>query len=292
MSDRQPSEDLRVQNQIGQPHRDANIPDLRTLRHRFLDERRHNTPGPLLDCVAHMLLYIDQPDALLEIGLSYLVRTLGVCRGDAGISAPYLTLYTPTAVYLDPRREAPTMLGISIPNKHPLLQLIWHTTGPVRFEQVEQNPVIGDLREAFINVWQLGELALIDDFCQDFLAPILAYSLRLSKRLPQVRNANALTSAELEAVRLATEGLTYGEIAARLNKSVRTVDNQLRRAREKLAACRRERTSSHASRSGSACVARGVGKSAKTKCGRRQNRVRESGPIGWKGAPVPALGPT
>lgn len=266
MSDHQASEDLRVQNQIGQPHRDANIPDLRTLRHRFLDERRHNTPGPLLDCVAHMLLYIDQPDALLEIGLSYLVRTLGVCRGDAGISAPYLTLYTPTAVYLDPRREAPTMLGISIPNKHPILQLIWHTTGPVRFEQVEQNPVIGDLREAFISlrsrsmvarrlehydttlglicldhteeshVWQPDELALIDDFCQDFLAPILAYSLRLSKRLPQVRNANALTSAELEAVRLATEGLTYSEIAARLNKSVRTVDNQLRHAREKLGA--------------------------------------------------------
>ncbi len=64
MSDHQGSEDLRVQNQIGQPHKDENIPDLRTLRHRFLDERRHNTPGPLLDCVAHMLLYIDQPDAL------------------------------------------------------------------------------------------------------------------------------------------------------------------------------------------------------------------------------------
>ena len=86
------------------------------------------------------------------------------------------------------------------------------------------------------HVWQPDELALIDDFCQDFLAPILAYSLRLSKRLPQVRNANALTSAELEAVRLATEGLTYSEIAATLNKSVRTVDNQLRRAREKLGA--------------------------------------------------------
>ncbi|HEX9131654.1 MAG TPA: LuxR C-terminal-related transcriptional regulator [Ktedonobacteraceae bacterium] len=158
------------------------------------------------------------------------------------------------------------MLGASISNKHPILQLIWRTNGPVRFEQVEQNPVIGDLREAFISlrsrsmvarsiehrnttlglicldhteeshVWQPHELALIDDFCQEFLAPILAYSLQLSKRLPAVRSANALTSAELEVVRLAAEGLTYNEIAATLNKSVRTVDNQLRSAREKLGA--------------------------------------------------------
>lgn len=266
MSDHQSSEDLCLQNQTGQLHRDENIPDVRILRHRFLDERCRDTPGPLLDCVAHMLLYIDQPDTLLEIALSYLVRTLAACRGDAGVSAPHLPLYTPTAVYLDPCYEAPTMLGVSLSNKHPILQLIWRTSGPVRFEQVEQNPVIGDLREAFINlrsrsmvarsleysnttlglicldhteeshVWQPGELALIDNFCQEFLAPILAYSLQLSKRLPSVRVANALTSAELEVVRLAAEGLTYREIAATLNKSVRTVDNQLRSAREKLGA--------------------------------------------------------
>ena len=266
MSHHQPSEDLCVQNQIGQPQKDENIPDLRMLRHRFLDERRYNSPGPLLDCVAHMLLYIDRPDTLLEVALSYLVRTLAACRGDAGVSTPNLPLYTPTAVYLDPRREAPTMLGVSIPNTHPILQLIWRTNGPVRLEQVEQNPVIGDLREAFMSLrsrsmvarrledhnttlglicldhteeshmWQPHELALIDDFCQEFLAPILAYSLQLSKRLPPVRSAKALTSAELEVVRLAAEGLTYSEIAATLNKSVRTVDNQLRSAREKLGA--------------------------------------------------------
>lgn len=76
----------------------------------------------------------------------------------------------------------------------------------------------------------------MDDFCQQLLAPILAYSLQLSKRLLSVRRANALTLTELEVVRLAAKGLTYSEIAATLKKSVRTVDNQLRSAREKLGA--------------------------------------------------------
>jgi DNA-binding CsgD family transcriptional regulator len=266
MINHQPDEDLALQDQTGKLHDDENLLSVRILRRRFLDGRYRETPGPLLDCVAHMLLFIDQPDTLLEVALGYLVRTLAVCRGDAGISAPHLPYYIPTAVFLDPRRDAPTMLGASLSNKHPILQLIWLTNGPVPFEQVEQNPVIGDLREAFISlrsrsmvarsiehhnttlglicldhteeshVWQPHELALIDDFCQEFLAPILAYSLQLTKRLPPVSKANALTSAELEVIRLAAGGLTYHEIATTLNKSVRTVDNQLRSAREKLGA--------------------------------------------------------
>ncbi|GAC1377504.1 MAG: hypothetical protein NVSMB44_46830 [Ktedonobacteraceae bacterium] len=242
------------------------LPDIRVLRRRFLDEQRHNTPGPLLNCVAHMLLYIDQPDTLLEIALGYLVRTLTVCRGDAGVCAPDHSTYTPSAIYLDPRRDAPTMLGVSLPNKHPITQLIWRTDGPVRFEQVEQNPMIGDLRDAFINlrsrsmlarrlehhntalgvicldhteeshIWQPHELALVEDFCQKFLAPIFAYSLQISSRLPVARHTSTLTVAERDVVRLAARGLTYSEIAATLNKSVRTVDNQLRSAREKLGA--------------------------------------------------------
>lgn len=260
------NESLLFQPQSEQLQQEDIIPDIRVLRRRFLDEQRHNTPGPLLDCVAHMLLYIDQPDTLLEIALSYLVHSLAASRGDAGVCAPSFPAYIPSAVYLDPRRDAPTMLGVSLPNKHPITQLVWHTDGPVRFEQIEQNPVIGDLREAFISlrsrsmvarrlehhdtalgvicldhteeshIWQPRELALVEDFCQRFLAPILAYSLQLSRRLPVVRGVSSLTSAELDAVRLAAKGLTYNEIAATLNKSVRTVDNQLRSAREKLGA--------------------------------------------------------
>lgn len=242
------------------------VPALPILRRRFLDERRHNSPAALLDCVAHMLLYLDQPDTLLEVALGYLVRTLSACRGDAGVGTPRSSFYTPSAIYLDPRRDAPTMLGANVPNQHPVLQLVWQTAGPVRLEQVETNPLIGSLREAFIELhsrsmlarrlehrnamlglicidhteesheWRPGELLLVDDFCREFLAPLLDYSLQLTRQNCAASPRTALSPAELEAIRLAANGLSYGEIAHALGKSVRTVDNQLRSAREKMGA--------------------------------------------------------
>ena len=56
-----------------------------------------------------------------------------------------------------------------------------------------------------------------------------------------------------------------------------------------LAACRRERAGCHVGHSGSGCVAHGADKSARTDRSRRQNRVGESDPMGWKKATVPAL---
>ncbi len=58
-----------------------------------------------------------------------------------------------------------------------------------------------------------------------------------------------------------------------------------------LAACRRERTGSHASRSASAYVVHGTGTSARTACGRRQNRVSDGDRTNWKVAPIPTLRP-
>ncbi len=57
-----------------------------------------------------------------------------------------------------------------------------------------------------------------------------------------------------------------------------------------LAACRRERSSSHASRSGRARVLHGTGRE-RLKSGRRQNRVGDDGRIGWKEAAAPVLRP-
>jgi hypothetical protein len=81
---------------------DKAVPPLNVLRYRFLDQRRPHTPAALLDCVAHMLLYLDQSDVMLEVALTYLVRTLAACRGDAGIAKPESLFYVPSAVYLSP----------------------------------------------------------------------------------------------------------------------------------------------------------------------------------------------
>jgi len=58
-----------------------------------------------------------------------------------------------------------------------------------------------------------------------------------------------------------------------------------------LAACRRERTSSHASRSASVHVVHSTGKSARVDRGCRQNRVEDGDRMNWKDAIVPALRP-
>ncbi len=58
-----------------------------------------------------------------------------------------------------------------------------------------------------------------------------------------------------------------------------------------LAACRRERNRSHASRSASACVVDGTSRSTRKERDRRQNRDGDGGPMTWKEAPAPALRP-
>jgi DNA-binding CsgD family transcriptional regulator len=259
-----PKEDLKFTPYLAVNEEEKSIPPLPILRYHFLDQRRHNTAPALLDSVAHMLLYLDQPDIVLEVALAYLVRTLAACRGDAGVGTPQLPFYIPTAVYLDSTRAAPTMLGIHVPNQHPALQAVWQSAVPVRFEQVEINPLIGNLREAFIELrsrsmvarrleqkmsifgvicidhteesheWQPAELQLIEDFCQEFLSPLLVYSLRLYRQ--NNPSASLLTPAELEVIRLAANGFTYSRIAQVLGKSVHTVDKQLRSAREKTGA--------------------------------------------------------
>src|SRR6266849_10168829 len=57
-----------------------------------------------------------------------------------------------------------------------------------------------------------------------------------------------------------------------------------------LAACRRERNRSHASRSASACVVDGTSRSTRKERGRRQNRDGDGGPMTWKG-PHPRITP-
>ncbi|GAC1357984.1 MAG: hypothetical protein NVSMB38_40790 [Ktedonobacteraceae bacterium] len=64
---------------------------------------------------------------------------------------------------------------------------------------------------------------------------------------------------------------------------------ELRSFLRPLAACRRERTGSHASRSTNACVIHDTGTCARTACGRKRNRVSDSDRTNWKDAPLPTL---
>jgi DNA-binding CsgD family transcriptional regulator len=80
--------------------------------------------------------------------------------------------------------------------------------------------------------WTHATCVRVGEFLRRWVSPILFHSLVAAVQ----RQKSPLTVAEAEAVGLLAEGLSYIEIAQRLGKATRTVDNQLRSAREKVGA--------------------------------------------------------
>jgi len=233
---------------------------LKTLRKTIL-QRDKSVPREQLDAAAHMLLYLDEPQRVLEIALNYLVDKTNVCRGDAGLANVSDTIYTAQASYESQDRYVPSMLGVSLPNQHKLIQNLWHQhKDMIAIENVKHFAGMGALNDVLLPLntqsilatklnyqdenlglicldytveqhrWEGKEKEVFYSFTQNYLSPILYYS----KRKKAKESPNPLSEAELEAVRLAAKGLSYKAIAKSLGKSNRTIDNQLRSARAKL----------------------------------------------------------
>lgn len=96
--------------------------------------------------------------------------------------------------------------------------------------------------------WTPPRLGEVDAAASAMLGPILAVAARLGRRRPveaddgaaghvrEHRLVASLTPAELDVARLVVTGMSYKEIAHRLNRSFSTVDHRLRAIREKLGA--------------------------------------------------------
>ncbi|MET1027060.1 MAG: helix-turn-helix transcriptional regulator [Dongiaceae bacterium] len=228
------------------------------LRRTLLDSQRGVAPLAMLDCAAHMLLYFDEPSMMLRIGLEHLLDRFGATRGDLGIGSPNDPTYRPCAVQRRADCDIPDVLGRAHPNQDRALQSVWQSSRPIYFDVLD-DPAMTRLLPMMERVrtrakmsrrleyrnrsfgiicidhteerrrWNQGDLVYLDAFALNFLSPILAES-----RLCQAKGHRSLTATERAVVRLAARGLSYKEIAAELNKSPYTVDNQLRRIRERL----------------------------------------------------------
>lgn len=241
------------------------LPSTHVLRDEFVQKNLQACDHNMINCAAHMILVIDNPKELVRVGLEYMVNELSVCRADAGFATPFHLHYTPIAESRNQDTEPPSITGIVIPNQHEVMQKVWHSTKPTKYESVEDNTDLKDLKSAFVTAkcksmliqrllwddepigiscvdhtiedhkWSVLEVRFMETFCSKFLGPLAGISNYWFN--PKMHSMFSRPSeSELIAIRLAAEGFTYKQIAEKLNKSARTIENQFRNARKRLSA--------------------------------------------------------
>lgn len=238
-------------------------PSTKALKQYFIDGNYQSHPGDMLDCVAHMILAIENPIETVRIALSYMGNHLSVCRADAGFATPTDTEYTPLSEYCSLQTQPPSVANLVLLNQHEVMQRVWRSRAPVKYENVSSNELLGEVRETLSSIksksmlmqrlvwekdpigiscvdhtvkdhaWEEWEVEFMQQFCTDFFAPLAGISNYWHN--PTMHQMFKKPSeSELVAIRLAAAGLSYKKIAEELNKSVRTIENQLRNARLRL----------------------------------------------------------
>jgi DNA-binding CsgD family transcriptional regulator len=228
---------------------------VRNLKVTLLDQKRGTAPASMLDCAAHMLFRFDEPEAMYRAGLRFMLERFRASRVDFGFGSPEKPVYVPNAVELVPDLEIPKF-ETAFPNQIWPVQQVWQSRGPV-YQSIESCPgvekywdVLGSKSKLArrlevtdkvfglvcvddtdaVRAWDAADMGYFDQFITEFFSPIVKAQRRLERPLILAQ----LSAAEISAVRLATTGLTYKEVAQQLGKSPNTVDNQLRSARAKL----------------------------------------------------------
>ena len=235
----------------------------RELRTRLLD-RGHVTWQPARDLAARLLLHLEDPQFCWQFAAQWLRDSLDADRVDGGFAGPEHHVYRPQAEARRATREVPSMLGASIDGTDRGLRFVWSAGHAVVFCDVEQDQRLGaGLREGLLAsgmrntiatalVHQGAPLGLL---CADWmerrvddsdcrwerfnevacvvLSPILGAARRLGSEPALLQQ---LTPAERRVAQLVAAGLSYKEIARRLDRSLSTIDHQLRSVRRKLGA--------------------------------------------------------
>lgn len=230
----------------------------RRLSKEFLDSRIHAVDGATLDATAHMLLVIEDTERLMRVTARFVAERLNACRCDLGLGHHRDEVYCSDAEWLSSDSDPPSITSVELPNQHKIFQRVWQAAQPVTYDDLS-NPNFDDLRDGMNSVriksmvarrlqtqtdtlglicvdqtsyrreWVSEDLEFLESFSSIVLSPLLQESVRLNQ---QVRPS----TAELKAIRMAANGLSYKQIAFELGKSIRTIEHQLRNARKKMGA--------------------------------------------------------
>ncbi len=235
-------------------------PSKRALKQHFLDDQKGAFPPDTLNCVAHLILAIENPEEIMDIALEYLVTKLSASRADMGLLKPEDRFYKPSSIFYDKRTDPPQYAGVAFPNQVKVFQKTWRQRSPVICDNVNTNPLLFDSRKKFQaiqsesilfqrlswnktpvgmtcidftyepHVWTPEEISFVESFSEIFLGPLLGISQYWhdSDKFHLIKKP---TQSEMMAIKLAAKGYSYKQIANELGKSIRTVENQLRNAR-------------------------------------------------------------
>ena len=242
----------------------------RGLRERLLG-RRQIAWRPARDLAAHMLLHLDDASICLQLAVQWMRDAFDADRVDAGFGAPHHVIYRPQAEALRSTRSVPSMVGAPIDAADDGVQGVWASRRVVVFRDIAQEPRMGErLRASLLGVGSRSIIATalrdrdvpvgltcadwmecrvdaddarcarLQELSDDVLGPIIsaARSLEGATERGAIGDGRhvlrALTPAERRVALLAATGMSYKEIARRLDRSFSTVDHQLRSVREKL----------------------------------------------------------
>jgi DNA-binding CsgD family transcriptional regulator len=234
---------------------------MRALKEHFLDAHSRSVSQETLNCVAHLILVIEDPEKLMKVALEYVVTKLSACRADAGFLAPGDRIYRPASIYYSRQSDPPACAGIAFPNQSKIFQRTWKQSSPLMCEDVHTNPLLLDSRNKFEligsksillqrlaigknpvgiacvdftqdqRVCTASEICFMQSFCGTFLGPLAGISRYWHGPKEKFQVVKKPSRSELMAIRMAAKGMSYKQIANKLGKSIRTIENQLRHAR-------------------------------------------------------------
>jgi DNA-binding CsgD family transcriptional regulator len=246
----------------------------RELRERLLS-RRQIAWRPARDLAAHMLLHLDDASGCLDLAVQWMRDAFDADRVDAGFGAPRDVVYRPQAEALRSTRSVPSMIGAPIDAADGGVQRVWASRRVVVYRDVAQERGMGErLRASLLGVgsrniiatalrdhgqpvgltcadWMDCTVDAADSRClrlQELSDHVLGPIVSAARGLEEDAAAEAgfdgeatialrqLTPAERRVAELAATGMSYKEIARRLNRSFSTIDHQLRSVRRKLGA--------------------------------------------------------
>ncbi len=239
------------------------------LRRTLLDQPGLISYTPARDLASPLLLYLDDTVKCWQLCTDWLRSTLKAERVDGGYATPLDKDYFPgQGESICNYDEIPSIKGVKVNNADEGVRLLWRSSKPIVFSCIAQERRFGEeLRRDLLDIgvsskiaialrspsgpfallcadrvkrnrgeWSTHQYDIFECTTKEVIGPILEAALELSQDTndPLIPLRECLSDAELRVAELTALGFSYKEIARELDRSIHTVDHQLRSIRVKL----------------------------------------------------------